>query len=373
MRAHGSGALSEVDGRNFMMLLDMCHYLVDTITQQHNFPNVQAASQLRVTRTDLTAMLSRDVLVLRLGAGRAGRVRAAALVGEAAAGGRGRHPEEARGGGVLGGRRDGARAPPAGRERAAALAAPARHRHLLLRQGDGLGAAVLVDQRTQKVYEVLGISTSIGDIMRSGGRFTKDDVLGATIKLTLLPYMAKIVYDGTLFGAPPAGASEAAEARAAAEAAEAEGTVLRELPAHVESLVGKRVDISGLRAARAQRHDGHRDGVGRGEGAVRRPPRRRRDGGAQDGQPGGVVAAGGLEIRGGRRRRRSSARPSGRRRSGSELSGSGRATRASGPFGGWGTPRPRIRSTSPPSLAATARWSAWCLRAPRSRPPPTRS
>ena len=230
-----------------MMLLDMCHYLVDAITQQHNFPNVQAASQLRVTRTDLTAMLSAQMY----------------SYWDSAPAGPGvyellrswvKQQQEAEGG--------------TRKKRAAAASSAgggmARVLHLLVEnelrhwphqrvtgtfffaKETASGAAVLVDQRTQKVYEVLGISTSIGDIMRSGGRFTKDDVLGATIKLTLLPYMAKIVYDGTLFGAPPAGASEAAEARAAAEAAEAEGTVLRELPAHVESLVGKRVDISGL-------------------------------------------------------------------------------------------------------------------------------
>ena len=211
------------------------------------------------------------------------------------------------------------------------------------------GAAVLVDQRTQKVYEVLGISTSIGDIMRSGGRFTKDDVLGATIKLTLLPYMAKIVYDGTLFGAPPAGASEAAEARAAAEAAEAEGTVLRELPAHVESLVGKRVDISasgqpelngttGTATAWSRRRGGTPSASPTARRWRSRWPTWRCRRSRRCRIP---AAAGGIELSASEQRAQERLRALRQRK------GDG----ASGPFGEWGTPRPRTHSTSPPSPA----------------------
>ena len=375
MRAHGSGALAEVDGRNFMMLLDMCHYLVDTITQQHNFPNVQAASQLRVTRTDLTAMLSAQMY----------------SYWDSAPAGPGvyellrswvKQQQEAEGG--------------TRKKRAAAASSAgggmARVLHLLVEnelrhwphqrvtgtfffaKETASGAAVLVDQRTQKVYEVLGISTSIGDIMRSGGRFTKDDVLGATIKLTLLPYMAKIVYDGTLRraagwrrrggGGARGGGGGGGGGHGAARAAGARRVARRQAGRHLRP----------LRAARAQRHDGHRDGVGRGEGAVRRPPRRRRDGGAQDGQPGGVVAAGGLGFgaaAGGVGAQR--VRAAGAGAAPSSQAAEGRRGLLDLSADGVHRGRESAARRRHPSLAATARWSAWCLRAPRSRPPPTRS
>ena len=58
MRNVGRGVLSEQDGRCFMALLDMCHYLVDQITQTAKFADVEAASRLRAERTDLAALLT---------------------------------------------------------------------------------------------------------------------------------------------------------------------------------------------------------------------------------------------------------------------------------------------------------------------------
>ena len=58
MRSPGSGALSEQDGRSFMALLDMCHLLVDRITQEHNFADVNEAGSLRATDTRASAKLT---------------------------------------------------------------------------------------------------------------------------------------------------------------------------------------------------------------------------------------------------------------------------------------------------------------------------
>ena len=52
------GALSEVDGRNFMTLMDMSRFLVNEITQEHDFKDVADASKLRVERMDLAASLT---------------------------------------------------------------------------------------------------------------------------------------------------------------------------------------------------------------------------------------------------------------------------------------------------------------------------
>ena len=41
MQNAGKGCLAEEDGRCFMALLDMCHFLVDQITQVHNFKDIE--------------------------------------------------------------------------------------------------------------------------------------------------------------------------------------------------------------------------------------------------------------------------------------------------------------------------------------------
>eukprot|EP00966_Prymnesium_polylepis_P245667 5683025-Prymnesium_polylepis.1 len=54
----GVGCLTEVDGRNFMMLMDMSRFLVNEITQQHDFKDVSDASALRANRMDLAIELT---------------------------------------------------------------------------------------------------------------------------------------------------------------------------------------------------------------------------------------------------------------------------------------------------------------------------
>ena len=65
---------------------------------------------------------------------------------------------------------------------------------------DGSGAALLADDGLKSVYRVVGISTSVGDMMRASGQVS---LVGSSLHLTLLPFMGTIVYDGTLRGAPP--------------------------------------------------------------------------------------------------------------------------------------------------------------------------
>ena len=49
------------------------------------------------------------------------------------------------------------------------------------------------------VYRVLGISTSLGDLIRANGNGDQG-LVGSRLVLTLLPFMGSIVYDGTLRG-----------------------------------------------------------------------------------------------------------------------------------------------------------------------------
>ena len=100
------------------------------------------------------------------------------------------------------------------------------------------------------VYRVLGISTSLGDLIRANGNGDQG-LVGSRLVLTLLPFMGSIVYDGTLRGAPPTYTSPAllAELSALAASAQADGKVITQLPAVVDApLLGKRVVIQGLQA-----------------------------------------------------------------------------------------------------------------------------
>ena len=51
MKRRGVGGVCEQDGRSFMALLDMCHFLVDQITQEHNFADMSEAARLRARDT----------------------------------------------------------------------------------------------------------------------------------------------------------------------------------------------------------------------------------------------------------------------------------------------------------------------------------
>ena len=53
-----AGALTEGDGRNFMLLMDMSRFLVNEITQEHDFKDISDASRLRCERMDLAVELT---------------------------------------------------------------------------------------------------------------------------------------------------------------------------------------------------------------------------------------------------------------------------------------------------------------------------
>ena len=251
MRSPGAGALVEHDGRSFMMLLDMCHFLVDHITQGHGFKDVNEASELRATNTQTSAKLTAAMYTYW----------------DSAPAGPGVYQMlrdwtsdnikqvKLKGGGPQGG--GGAPGAAAGIARALHLLAENEVQHwprqrvtgefYFAKEAEG-GAALLVDER-RTVYRVVGISTSIGDMLRAGG-CADAELCGSALLLTLLPFLGKIVYDGTLRGAPPHGEPGFRQQLLDdADAAVAAGTVLATLPTPTAApLIGKRVLIKGLAA-----------------------------------------------------------------------------------------------------------------------------
>ena len=167
MRSPGAGALVETDGRSFMMLLDMCHFLVDHSTQEHGFKDVNEASELRATNTQASAKLTASMYTYW----------------DSAPAGPGVYQMlrdwttdnikqvKLKGGGPRGGGPQGAAA---GMARALHLLAENEVQHwprqrvtgafYFAKEAEG-GAALLVDER-RTVYRVVGISTSIGDMLR---------------------------------------------------------------------------------------------------------------------------------------------------------------------------------------------------------------
>lgn len=242
------GALDEADGRAFMMLMDMARFCVNEITQRHQFETLEDASKLRAERPDQAGALTGQMYsywfhapagpgvyenLLRWTALQQPAVHASLLRRELGLGGR---PGQA-----------------SGPAQAAHLLAvnecahwPRQRVHgtfFLVKEAPS-GAALLVHAKTDAVYEVLGISTSLGDLLRSNGRD-----LPASLTLTLLPYVGRIVYDGTLLGAPPPPRDVEAELVAAVDAAVADGRVIKQLPTPCEApLLGKPVRIDGLQA-----------------------------------------------------------------------------------------------------------------------------
>ena len=252
MKSPGSGALSEQDGRSFMMLLDMCHLLVDRITQEHNFADTNEAGSLRARDTRASAKLTASMYTYwdsaPAGPGVYQMLREWTTENYKSTSG--------------GGKGRGGQPPPqqgaaAGMARVLYLLAENEVQHWPRQRVTGnfffakeamSGAALMVDEKLEKVYCVVGLSTSIGDMMRANGQV---DVCGSSLVLTLLPFMGKIVYDGTLRGAPPtheAGSAWEQQLLEVAMRAEGSGTVLTELPkpASTGALTGKRVLISGL-------------------------------------------------------------------------------------------------------------------------------
>lgn len=259
MRNPGRGVLAEQDGRCFMALLDMCHYLVDQITQAHRFPDVEAASRLRSERTDLCALLTAQMYSYWYSAPAGPGVYEMLCDWTADQPGIGaatRFSQQLGGRQEAAGRHRGGRQPNHLGQALHVLAKtecsqwPRRRKTSTFTFGgeDATGAALLVDAHHERVYRVIGISTSLGDLMRASGR--GDELLGTSLLLTLLPFMGAIVYDGTLRGAPPATSpTTLQELRAVVTAAQAEGTIISQLPPVPDApLLGKRVVVGGLQA-----------------------------------------------------------------------------------------------------------------------------
>ena len=257
MKLTGGGCLSETDGRNFMALLDMCHFLVDRITQNHNFPDLMASSHLRSTDTAASAMLTAQMYSYWDAAPAGPGVyemlvdwtKSQPGVGAASRAARetGQNQRASQHGAAL-----------------HALAVnecqywPRRRKTgaFYFAGEDASGAALLADESLTKIYRVMGISTSVGDLIRAGRPRSgdgEDDLTGSSLLLTLLPFMGVIVYDGTLRGAPPNRDPEFVRSlralRAAAEGERRAEVLVTTLPTVAETpLLRKRVEISGLNA-----------------------------------------------------------------------------------------------------------------------------
>ena len=256
MKQPGAGALCETDGRNFMLLLDMCHYLTDTIVQEHNFKDLCEASKLRQTDQmrswKLTSQMYTYWESAPAGDGVYKRLLQWTQQQQDAFSLPKLHQRELgvqRGGGSAEKRMAGAlhllaRSECAGWKRARL------HAKFYYAGETSSGAALLTpsditDPHVGKVFEVTGISTSLGDVVRSGGR----EPLGQAMMLTLLPFMGRIVYDGAFLGcpAPREGPALLNELAALTKSAIDKGTVITALEVpFIPELVGERVTISGL-------------------------------------------------------------------------------------------------------------------------------
>ena len=246
----------------------MCHYLVDQITQTAKFADVEAASRLRAERTDLAALLTAQMYSYWYSAPAGPGVYEMLCqwtADQPGVGAASRASERLGRPAGLAGRRRGAGRAHAGGQASHhlghALHALARNEasqwprrrktgSFFLAGEDSSGAALLADEELGVVYRVLGISTSLGDLIRANGNGDQG-LVGSRLVLTLLPFMGSIVYDGTLRGAPPTYTSPAllAELSALAASAQADGKVITQLPAVVDApLLGKRVVIQGLQA-----------------------------------------------------------------------------------------------------------------------------
>ena len=168
MKRRGVGGVCEQDGRSFMALLDMCHFLVDQITQEHNFANMSEAGRLRATDTSAAAKLTAqmysywDSAPAGPGVYQMLKEWTADNYKRAGGGGKGRAGQLQQGAAV-------------GMARVLYLLAENEARHWPRQRVTGnfyfakesmRGAALMVDEELKKVYEVVGLSTSI-DIMRA--------------------------------------------------------------------------------------------------------------------------------------------------------------------------------------------------------------
>lgn len=242
------GALDETDGRCLMALIDISRFLANRIAQRFEFEDLAQVSALR--STDLKACIALQGLAYsywyRAPAGPG--VYEMLLEWTSAQAPSSMHAS------AFNRQLHGARAGPSQMSDALNLLAQnelqawPRERvtdqfYLAAEATDG--AALMVDSRLEKVYLVVGISQSIGDLVRASGRD-----LPATFRLTLLPFMDQIVYDGSIMGSPfPPDPSFREKLAATVESAQAAGSIIRRLPkASSAPLLGKRVVLSGLKA-----------------------------------------------------------------------------------------------------------------------------
>lgn len=253
MQLRGKGILSETDGRNFMALLDICHYLVDKISQKHNFADLHEASMLRSSDTAASALLTAQMYSYWDSAPAGPGVYEMLIDMTTAMPGTGAGSRRAR---ETGQAHHSHHNHPGAALHALAVneckAWPRRRKTgaFYFAGEDASGAALLADSDLVKIYRVLGISTSLGDMIRAGRG--GGDLTGSSLQLTLLPFMGSIVYDGTVRGAPPMNEPSFLERlRALASSAQAVGAkmLVKELPKVVDTpLLRKRVQISGLQA-----------------------------------------------------------------------------------------------------------------------------
>lgn len=247
----GVGALTEGDGRNLMLLLDMCRFLVNEITQQHPFKDINDASRLRCERMDLTVDLTSKMWSYWHSAPAGPGVFEmllswCAMQISSTTSLRRRELGE----------RNAMMTSALHLLAANELKAWPRQRissaFLFVKEASD-GSALLVDlgidlQPGKTVYKVKGISTSLGDLLRANGKS-----LPQCLGLTLLPFMGVVVYDGTLRGMPLpphlAAPDCLSEMNSAVEDAVRDGAVVSSLPTPADApLEGKHVRISGLQA-----------------------------------------------------------------------------------------------------------------------------
>lgn len=208
----GVGALTEADGRNFMLLMDMSRYLVNTITQDLEMNDINDASRLRMERMDLCVKMTGQMWSYWHSAPAGPGVHQmllewCAAQQSSATSIRNRELGSSPRGGASRGQMTAALHLLASNE----LKSWPRQRlsgAFIFAKEASDGAALLVQldagvgrggisggpfQPGQTVYKVQGISQSLGDLLRSNG-----SSLPACLGLTLLPFVGSIVYDGTI-------------------------------------------------------------------------------------------------------------------------------------------------------------------------------